>query len=52
MSFSTPTSFISKAGLITYTRGCVKIQNRDGLVHAACECYRSVYEEYIRLGLL
>jgi len=41
-----------KAGLITYSRGSVTIKNRDGLTHAACECYQSVHEEYRRLGLL
>jgi CRP-like cAMP-binding protein len=43
---------LHKAGLITYSRGSVTIQNRDGLVLAACECYQSVHEEYTRLGLL
>jgi CRP-like cAMP-binding protein len=43
---------LHKAGFITYSRGSVTIQNREGLVHAACECYQSVHEEYLRLGLL
>ncbi|WP_058187893.1 Crp/Fnr family transcriptional regulator [Terracidiphilus gabretensis] len=43
---------LHKAGLITYSRGSVTIQNHKGLGEAACECYQSVYEEYVRLGLL
>jgi CRP-like cAMP-binding protein len=30
---------LQKAGLITYRRGYVKIDNRRGLEAAACECY-------------
>ena len=33
-------------GLLTYTRGSVTIQNRDGLEERACECYRLVADEY------
>ncbi len=51
-SVSIAAGILHKAGLITYSRGSVTIQNRDGLAHAACECYQSVYEEYVRLGLL
>ena len=43
---------LHKAGLITYSRGSVTIQNRDGLMDAACECYQTVQVEYRRLGLL
>lgn len=43
---------LHKAGLIAYSRGHVTIQDREGLRHAACECYEIVYEEYVRLGLL
>jgi CRP-like cAMP-binding protein len=43
---------LQKAGLITYTRGHVTIQNRAGLADAACECYRIVHDEIVRLGLL
>ena len=43
---------LHKAGLIEYSRGYEKIQNREGLKHAACECYQMVYDEYVRLGLL
>jgi hypothetical protein len=30
---------LQKAGLITYNRGSVKIENRERLEDAACECY-------------
>jgi len=43
---------LHKAGLIAYSRGHVMIQNRERLEHAACECYRVIREEYVRLGLL
>jgi hypothetical protein len=29
----------------------VTIQNREKLENAACECYRAVQAEYLRLGL-
>lgn len=43
---------LHKAGLIEYSPGHVTIQNRERLEHAACECYRIIREEYVRLGLL
>ena len=43
---------LHKAGLIAYSRGHVTIQNREGLTHASCECYRIIHQEYVRLGLL
>ena len=33
---------LQKAGLITYRRGDVKIESRDRLVAATCECYSSM----------
>ena len=51
-SVSIAAGILHKSGLITYSRGSVTIQNRDGLTNAACECYQSVYEEYVQLGLL
>jgi CRP-like cAMP-binding protein len=49
---SVAAGMLHKAGLIEYSRGHVKIQNRDGLEGAACECYSIVHAEYVRLGLL
>lgn len=42
---------LQDAGLIAHTRGQVAIRNRAGLIDAACECYRSVHNEGVRLGL-
>jgi CRP-like cAMP-binding protein len=36
-------------GLISTSRGVIKITNRNGLEAAACECYRIVTSEYDRL---
>ncbi len=38
-----------KAGLIEYSRGNMKILNRDGLETAACECYGAVRAQFKRL---
>lgn len=40
---------LRKAGLISYSRGKVIILDRKGLEEAACECYRLVLNESIRL---
>lgn len=40
---------LSEAGLITYSRGRIKILDRQGLEETACECYRMAKEEYDRL---
>jgi CRP-like cAMP-binding protein len=43
---------LQRAGLITYTRGHVTIEDLAGLKEASCECYQVVHDEYVRLGLL
>lgn len=43
---------LHRAGLIDYSRGHVKIRNLDGLKKSACECYRAIHNEQVRLGLL
>lgn len=43
---------LHRAGLIHYARGVVTIQNRAELEDAACECYRTVRDEFKRLALL
>jgi CRP-like cAMP-binding protein len=43
---------LHQAGLIDYSRGHVTIRNRKKLESVACECYRTVRDEYRRLGLL
>lgn len=51
-SVTATAGILQKAGLIACSRGLVTIRNRKGLEQAACECYRIVHEEYVRLGLL
>jgi hypothetical protein len=43
---------LHEAGLIDYSRGHVTIKNRQELESVACECYRTVRDEFQRLGLL
>lgn len=43
---------LHEAGLIDYSRGHVTIKNRPKLEDVTCECYRTVRDEYHRLGLL
>jgi CRP-like cAMP-binding protein len=43
---------LQRSNLILYSRGKVTIRNRSGLEKITCECYRSVRDEYRRLGLL
>jgi CRP-like cAMP-binding protein len=35
---------LQQAGLISYSRGSIKILNRAGLKESACECYKAIYE--------
>ena len=40
---------LQKLGLIHYSRGRIKVLDRPGLEHQACECYRVVKKEFDRL---
>ena len=40
---------LHKAGLISYSRGHIKVLNRPGLEKRVCECYAVVKKEYDRL---
>jgi len=40
---------LQSAGLISYTRGNMKIENRAGLEQTSCECYQIVRNEFERL---
>jgi len=40
--------FLQRAGLIAYGRRAVKIEDRQGLEAAACECYVSITQQHKR----
>lgn len=40
---------LQKAGLIRYSRGHVRVLDRDGIEQRSCECYAVVKQEYQRL---
>jgi len=40
---------LQKTGLIDYSRGHIKVLNREGLEKITCECYAVVKREYDRL---
>jgi CRP-like cAMP-binding protein len=42
---------LHKAELVDYSRGKVRIRNRKGLENAACECYKTIRDEFERLGI-
>jgi CRP-like cAMP-binding protein len=50
-SVTVAAGILQQAGLITYARGKVTIQNRASLMDASCECYHIVHDEAVRLGL-
>ena len=43
---------LQRKGLIDYSRGKLTIKASRGLEHASCDCYRIVWREFVRLGLL
>jgi CRP-like cAMP-binding protein len=42
---------LHKAELVDYTRGKVRICNRQGLEKVVCECYKTIRDEFERLGI-
>ena len=48
-SVSAVASEMQKAGVITYSRGKIRVRDRAGLEAASCECYAAVEQEYNRL---
>jgi CRP-like cAMP-binding protein len=44
-SVTVAAGILQKAGLITYNRGSVRIDNRSDLEDAACECYTSIKQQ-------
>lgn len=49
VSVSAAAGALQKAGLIRYSRGVVTITDRAGLEEAACDCYRVIEDEFVRL---
>jgi len=47
-SVTVAAGILQKAGLITYTRGQVTIEDREGLESAACECYEGITQQIQR----
>lgn len=48
-SVSAVASRMQKAGLISYSRGRIRVLDRAALEAASCECYQAVEQEYNRL---
>ena len=44
-SVTVAAGILQKAGMITYNRGSVRIDDRSGLEDAACECYASIRQQ-------
>ncbi|MHB8527829.1 MAG: Crp/Fnr family transcriptional regulator [Candidatus Acidiferrales bacterium] len=44
-SVTVAAGILQKAGLISYSRGSLKIENRAGLEDAACECYETLTQQ-------
>jgi CRP-like cAMP-binding protein len=42
---------LHKAGLVDYSRGQVHIRDRKGLEKASCECYKTIRNEFDRIGI-
>jgi CRP-like cAMP-binding protein len=42
---------LQRAGMITYSRGLVRVLDRHALESASCECYQAVRREYDRIVL-
>lgn len=40
---------LQRAGLISYSRGRIRVLDRTGLEAKSCECYRVIHEEFDRL---
>ena len=37
---------LQRAGLISNTRGCIRVENLEGLQSATCECYEIIHDLY------
>lgn len=45
-SVSITANALQQAGLVTYRRGRIHIENKEGVERVACECYRAVKSRY------
>jgi hypothetical protein len=41
---------LQKAGIITYSRGAVRVKRREKLEDAACECYGRITKQIAKWG--
>lgn len=48
-SVTVAASNLQRAGLIRYSRGKLKILDREGLEAASCECYRAIRRQFDQL---
>jgi CRP-like cAMP-binding protein len=46
---STTAAILQKAGLVSYSRGRMKVLDREGLEKGACECYRTILKHFDRI---
>jgi CRP-like cAMP-binding protein len=46
---STTAAILQKAGLVSYSRGRMKVLDRKGLEEGACECYRTILKHFDRI---
>jgi hypothetical protein len=41
---------VQAAGVITYSRGVIKILDRPALLRMSCECYETLLDQSVILG--
>jgi CRP-like cAMP-binding protein len=46
---STTAAILQRAGLVSYSRGRMKVLDREGLERGACECYRTILKHFDRI---
>jgi CRP-like cAMP-binding protein len=50
-SVNSATSALKKAGLIRYVRGQLTVVDRCGLESASCDCYKTIRQAYVNVGI-
>jgi hypothetical protein len=43
-------SKVQSAGAISYSRGVIKILDRDALIRISCECYETLVDQSVMLA--